>query len=44
MKVLHLADLHLGKRLNEFNLLEDQRYILSQIVTIAREEEVDGGF
>lgn len=42
VKVLHLADLHLGKRLNEFNLLEDQRYILSQIVTIAREEEVDG--
>ena len=31
MKFLHLADLHLGKRVNGFDLLEDQRYILEQI-------------
>lgn len=42
VKFLHLADLHLGKRLNEFNLLEDQRHILAEIVTIAKGEEVDG--
>ena len=30
MKFLHLADLHLGKRVNGFDLLEDQRYILER--------------
>ncbi|HHT90148.1 MAG: exonuclease SbcCD subunit D [Bacillota bacterium] len=38
MRFLHLADLHLGKRLNEFNLIGDQAHILEQIVAIAREE------
>ena len=42
MRFLHLADLHIGKRLNEFNLIEDQRYILDQIVQIALEQEADG--
>lgn len=32
MKFFHLSDLHLGKRLNEFSLLEDQAYILDQIL------------
>lgn len=32
MKFFHLSDLHLGKRLNEFPLLEDQAYILDQIL------------
>lgn len=32
MKLLHLADLHLGKRVNGFSMLDDQKYILSQIV------------
>ena len=32
MKFLHVSDLHLGKRLNEFSLLEDQAYILDQIL------------
>ena len=41
MRFLHLADLHIGKRLNEFNLIEDQAFILDQIVEIAK-EEVDG--
>lgn len=41
MKILHLADLHLGKRVNEFSLLEDQRYILNQILDIVEEEAVE---
>ena len=41
MKFLHLGDLHIGKRLNNISLLEDQRYILGQILDIAREERPD---
>ena len=41
MKLMHLSDLHLGKRLNEFSLLEDQDFILSQILNIAREQQPD---
>ena len=39
MKVLHLSDLHLGKRLNGFSMLEDQEYILEQILRITYEEQ-----
>lgn len=42
MKFLHLADLHLGKRVNEFSMLEDQIYVLQQIVAMAVEERADG--
>lgn len=42
MKFLHISDLHLGKRLNEFSLIEDQKYILNQILNIAEREEADG--
>lgn len=35
MKLLHISDLHIGKRVNEFNLLEDQHYILNEIIKIA---------
>ena len=42
MKLIHLSDLHLGKRLNEFSLLADQKYILSQILSIAKEIFADG--
>ncbi len=42
MKLLHLADLHIGKRVNEFSMLEDQIYILHQILDIARERRPDG--
>lgn len=42
MKLLHLSDLHLGIRLNDFSLLEDQEYILRQIIGIAAEEKADG--
>lgn len=39
MKLLHLADLHLGKRVNGFSMLEDQSYILKQILKIIDEEK-----
>ncbi len=39
MKLIHLSDLHLGKRLNEFNLLEDQEYILKKIIGIIDDEK-----
>ena len=39
MKLFHLSDLHLGKRLDEFSLLEDQKYILIEIINIIREEK-----
>ena len=35
MKFMHLSDLHLGKRVNEFSMIEDQQYILNQIAEIA---------
>lgn len=31
MKFLHISDLHIGKRVNEFSMIEDQKYILRQI-------------
>lgn len=41
MKLLHLADLHIGKRVNGFSMLEDQSYILNQIITIVDKEQPD---
>lgn len=41
MKIIHLSDLHIGKRIHEFSLLEDQAYILNEIVSIAVEQQVD---
>ena len=38
MKFLHLSDLHLGKRVNEYNMLDDQDYILRKILSIVDEE------
>lgn len=42
MRFLHLSDLHIGKRLNEFSLLEDQAYILGQILEITKSEQPNG--
>lgn len=42
MKLIHLSDLHLGKRVNEFSMLEDQKYILRQILQRIDEERPDG--
>lgn len=41
MKFIHLADLHLGKRVNEFPMLPDQNYLLDQIFAYATEQQVD---
>ncbi|MGI5990112.1 MAG: exonuclease SbcCD subunit D [Lachnospiraceae bacterium] len=41
MKFAHLSDLHLGIRMNGLSLVEDQVYILKEIVGILREEDVD---
>lgn len=42
MKLIHLSDLHLGKRVNEYSMLEDQEYILKKILSIIAEEKPDG--
>ncbi|MCR5847249.1 MAG: exonuclease SbcCD subunit D [Lachnospiraceae bacterium] len=42
MKLLHLGDLHLGKSLGEFDLYDDQKFILDQILNIVSKESVDG--
>lgn len=42
MKLLHISDLHIGKRVNEFSMLEDQKYILRQILSIADNCRADG--
>ena len=41
MRFLHIADIHLGKQMNDVSLLPDQEYALQQIVEIARSERVD---
>lgn len=41
MRFLHLSDLHLGKRVNEFSMLEDQAYILKEILNIIDEQKVE---
>ena len=42
MRFLHLSDLHIGKRVHNFSMLEDQKYILDQILGVADEENVTG--
>ncbi|MBQ9251645.1 MAG: exonuclease SbcCD subunit D [Clostridia bacterium] len=42
MKLIHLSDLHLGKRVNEFSMLEDQEYILKEILGIIDQEAPAG--
>ena len=39
MRFIHLSDLHLGKRVNDFSMIEDQRYILDRIIGIIQEEK-----
>ena len=39
MKLLHLSDLHLGKRVNEFSMIEDQEYILTKMINIIDEQK-----
>ena len=42
MKLIHLSDLHLGKRVNEYSMLEDQEYILKKVLAVIDEEQPDG--
>ncbi len=42
MKLVHLADLHLGKKINEFSMIDDQEYILKEIINIIDDEKTDG--
>ena len=42
MKFIHLSDLHLGIRVNDFSMSEDQRYILDRILDIIDSEAPDG--
>ena len=41
MKFIHLSDLHLGKRVNEYSMIEDQEYILKEIISIVDREKTD---
>lgn len=42
MKFIHLSDLHIGKRVNEYSMIEDQEYILKQIINIIDEQKPNG--
>ena len=42
MKLIHLSDLHLGKRVNEFSMMEDQEFILTRIINIIDEQKPEG--
>lgn len=44
MKFIHLSDLHIGKRVNEYSMNDDQEYILSQIIKITDTEKPDAVF
>ncbi|WP_220718199.1 exonuclease SbcCD subunit D [Agarivorans litoreus] len=41
MKFLHTSDWHLGRQLHNQSLLEDQEYVLEQIIQIAQQQQVD---
>ena len=42
MKLIHLSDLHIGKRVNEYSMLEDQKYILKEILGVIDGERPEG--
>lgn len=41
MKIIHIADLHIGKVVNGFSMINDQAFVLKNIVDIMKEKEVD---
>lgn len=41
MKLLHISDLHIGKRVNEFSMIDDQKHVLRQIINIIKEHTVE---
>ncbi len=42
MKLMHLSDLHIGKRVHELSMIDDQQYILNTILAVIDEEQPDG--
>ena len=42
MRLLHIGDLHLGKRVNDFSMNDDQEYILNQIIKISSDNNCQG--
>ena len=41
MKIMHLSDLHIGKKVNEYSMLQDQIYILKEILRIIDNEKIE---
>lgn len=41
MKIAHLGDLHIGKKVNDFSMLKDQEYVFEQIIDIVQKEQVN---
>ena len=41
MRFIHIADLHLGKRVHEFSMIEDQRVMLDAVLSLCEEERPD---
>ena len=39
MKIMHISDLHLGKKVNEVSMIEEQEYILKKILEVLDEEK-----
>ena len=42
MRILHLADLHIGKRVNGFSMIEDQKFVFEQVYNVIENEKIDG--
>lgn len=42
MRFLHLADLHIGKRVNGFSMIEDQKFVFEQVYNVIESENIDG--
>ncbi len=42
MRFIHLSDLHIGKKVNDFSMLEDQKYVFKQVLDIIKKEKIDG--
>lgn len=44
MRFMHLSDLHIGKRVNDFSMIEDQKYIFKEILKLIQEQNIEGIF
>ena len=42
MRLIHLSDLHIGKRVNDFSMYEDQEYVLKQVIDVIKNNNIDG--